>query len=181
MGKIFEDMPSLFPDQAILNKRKKSEIFNDYEGFIEKFKAKKTTDDCYTPENVYQAVLNWLNQQINISDRPIVRPFFPGFDYRKHYYPDNCIVVDNPPFSIYAQIVRFYLSKGIDFFLFAPALTQFIRTTEPVTYISVMSDIVYHNGAVVKTSFTTNLFPDIKLWAASSLYESIKKSPTACR
>lgn len=25
------------------------EKFEDYEGFVEKFKPKKTTDDCYTP------------------------------------------------------------------------------------------------------------------------------------
>ena len=25
------------------------EKFNDYEGFVEKFKPKRTTDDCYTP------------------------------------------------------------------------------------------------------------------------------------
>lgn len=27
----------------------KLEKFNDYEGFVDKFKPKKTTDDCYTP------------------------------------------------------------------------------------------------------------------------------------
>lgn len=26
--------------------RKKSDVFNDYDGFVEKFKPKKTTDDC---------------------------------------------------------------------------------------------------------------------------------------
>lgn len=26
--------------------------FTDYEGFVEKFKPKKTTDDCYTPPAV---------------------------------------------------------------------------------------------------------------------------------
>ena len=34
-------------------------LFDDtreaYEAFTEKFKAKKTTDDCYTPENVHEA------------------------------------------------------------------------------------------------------------------------------
>lgn len=28
--------------------------FNEYEGFVDKFKPKKTTDDCYTPPAVYQ-------------------------------------------------------------------------------------------------------------------------------
>lgn len=30
--------------------------FNDYEAFINKFKAAKTTDDCYTPQPIYEAV-----------------------------------------------------------------------------------------------------------------------------
>ena len=29
-----------------------------YEEFVEKFKIKKTTDDCYTPKNVYEIVLD---------------------------------------------------------------------------------------------------------------------------
>lgn len=29
----------------------------DYKDFVEKFKPKKTTDDCYTPEEVYDAVV----------------------------------------------------------------------------------------------------------------------------
>jgi hypothetical protein len=32
----------------------------DYDGFLEKFKPKKTTDDCYTPANIYEAVLAWV-------------------------------------------------------------------------------------------------------------------------
>ena len=33
----------------------REEKFNDYAGFVEKFKPKKTTDDCYTPPAVYEA------------------------------------------------------------------------------------------------------------------------------
>lgn len=29
---------------------------SEYDAFVEKFKPKKTTDDCYTPANVYDAV-----------------------------------------------------------------------------------------------------------------------------
>ena len=28
----------------------------EYKGFVEKFKPKKTTDDCYTPLLIYEAV-----------------------------------------------------------------------------------------------------------------------------
>ena len=31
----------------------------EYAAFVEKFKPKKTTDDCYTPENIYNAVADW--------------------------------------------------------------------------------------------------------------------------
>lgn len=31
--------------------------FNDYDGFVDKFKLKKTTDDCNTPPEVYDVVL----------------------------------------------------------------------------------------------------------------------------
>lgn len=30
-----------------------------YEKFVEKFKPAKTTDDCYTPNSVYNAVKSW--------------------------------------------------------------------------------------------------------------------------
>lgn len=30
-----------------------------YEEFVDKFKPKLTTDDCYTPENVYETVKAW--------------------------------------------------------------------------------------------------------------------------
>ncbi len=52
-----------------------------------------------------------------------VRPFYPGGDYEKYNYMSDNIVVDNPPFSILAQIVKWYQSQGIKFFLFAPGLT----------------------------------------------------------
>ena len=55
---------------------KKEEKFNDYDGFMEKFKPKKTTDDCYTPPCVYDAVLDWVKRNADIKDRPVVRPFY---------------------------------------------------------------------------------------------------------
>ena len=50
----------------------------NYDEFIEKFKPKKTTDDCYTPPPVYEAVLDWAREHLDIGDRPVVRPFYPG-------------------------------------------------------------------------------------------------------
>ena len=80
--------------------------FTDYDGFCEKFKPKKTTDDCYTPPAVYDAVLDYVNRNVTpLEGREVVRPFWPGGDYERHEYPKGCIVIDNPPFSITAQIV----------------------------------------------------------------------------
>ncbi len=38
----------------------KLEDVNDkYAAFVDKFKPKKTTEDCYTPENILEAVKGW--------------------------------------------------------------------------------------------------------------------------
>lgn len=49
-----------------------------YEEFLEKFKPKKTTDDCYTPPLVYDAVKDWACAEYDIDPEKIVRPFWPG-------------------------------------------------------------------------------------------------------
>ena len=128
-----------------------------YQEFKEKFKPKKTTDDCYTPQLVYDAVAEWVAKEYGRDPAGFVRPFWPGGDYETEQYPEGCTVVDNPPFSILAPIIRFYSKKGIRFFLFAPALTLFSARNEDVSYLAAGCDITYANGAEVKTSFITNL------------------------
>lgn len=49
-----------------------------YEEFVEKFKPKKTTDDCYTPPVVYEAVKSWAINEYGLQGRKIERPFYPG-------------------------------------------------------------------------------------------------------
>ena len=144
------------PDMAATSQS--AELFNDYEGFMAKFEPKRTTDDCYTPPRVYGAVLGWAEREYGLAGRDIVRPFFPGGDYERHPYPDGCVVVDNPPFSILAKIVRFYMGRGIDFLLFAPALTVFgLLRTEGVCAVCAGATVEYENGAQVNTSFVTNM------------------------
>lgn len=153
-------------------------LFSDYEGFVEKFEEKKTTDDCYTPDEVYRVVLNYVAANCEIDDKQIIRPFYPGGDYEHIDYPDDCVVIDNPPFSIISQIVRFYLERDIKFFLFAPHLTNFGSDIN-CTHIIASANIVYENGANVKTSFLSNLFGDIKIIGSADLYkelEEIRKS-----
>lgn len=38
---------------------------NTYEEFIDKFKPKKTTDDCYTPGAIYEVVKDWAIKEMD--------------------------------------------------------------------------------------------------------------------
>lgn len=129
----------------------------NYQAFADKFKPKKTTDDCYTPENVYEAVAEWVAQEYGVARGDMVRPFWPGGDYQAFDYPPGCCVVDNPPFSLLARIMRFYAARGVRFFLFAPTLTLFSGRDVDVTYLPTGVQITYENGAKINTSFVTNL------------------------
>ena len=143
-----------------------------YNAFIEKFKPKKTTDDCYTPDNVYNAVADWVATEYHVNKSNFVRPFWPGEDYQSYNYDASAIVVDNPPFSILSKIIRFYRDKGIKFFLFAPTLTLF-SSSSSVCAISVGVAVTYKNGANVNTSFVTNL-ETCRVRSAPTLYQAIK-------
>ena len=151
--------------------------FEDYDGFVEKFKPKKTTDDCYTPQNVYDCILQWVRERIDpLEGRTIVRPFYPGGDYENFAYTDNCVVVDNPPFSILSKICRFYNTRNIQYFLFAPALTLFASSSDSETYVVAHCAIKYENGAVVRTGFRTNLLGgDPKVILAGDLYKRVQE------
>lgn len=144
-----------------------------YQDFKDKFKPKKTTDDCYTPENVYDVIADWVANEYNLDRADFVRPFYPGESYQDREYPEGCIVVDNPPFSILAEIITWYANKGIRFFLFGPGLTIFSARNVDVTYICVGADITYANGAQVCTSFVTNM-DSCRARTAPDLYRLIE-------
>ena len=72
----------------------------NYDEFVEKFKPKKTTDDCYTPPEIYEAIKEWVYLRYGINPEDTVRPFWPGADYKSFDYSEDSIVLDNPPFSI---------------------------------------------------------------------------------
>lgn len=140
----------------------RKELFEDYDGFIDKFKPKKTTDDCYTPPEVYEVVADYVSERFDVNRADMVRPFYPGGDFERYDYPEGCCVVDNPPFSILQKIKRFYIERGIRFFIFAPSLTAFSGTlTTELTHIICDANITYENGAVVQTAFVTNMGGDI--------------------
>lgn len=144
-----------------------------YEKFVEKFKPAKTTDDCYTPNSVYNAVKSWAVSHYAWGGRPIVRPFYPGGDYINFDYPADCVVIDNPPFSILAQIVAFYAKRGIDYFLFAPGLTL-LSATEAASRIAVGVSVTYANGAEVSTSFLCSQGPTIM--SSPELYRVVNEA-----
>ena len=37
----------------------------DYKEFVDKFKPKKTTDDCYTPDTIYEFVKDWAIKEMD--------------------------------------------------------------------------------------------------------------------
>lgn len=153
-------------------------LFSDnpeYDAFVDKFKPKKTTDDCYTPPLIYDTILNWVCNRYDIDPACVVRPFYPGGDYQVDSYPPGCLVLDNPPFSILSQIVQFYLDRDINFFLFAPSLTCLSgrKTATRINHIIADANITYDNGAIVRTSFVTNLDKDFVLQTAPDLRAAI--------
>ena len=147
----------------------------EYDAFVDKFTPQKTTDDCYTPPLVYNAIKDWACKKYGIDPGKIARPFYPDGDYEAFDYSSGCVVLDNPPFSILAQICKFYLARDIPFFLFAPSLTAFSgkETAMRVTHILCDANIVYDNGAIVRTAFVTNLGGDIIAETAPELGKAI--------
>ena len=150
----------------------------EYQAFVDKFKPKKTTDDCYTPPLVFEAVKDWACKKYGIDPASIVRPFYPGGDYENFDYPEGCTVLDNPPFSILSKICTFYLDHGIPFFLFAPSLTAFSGRSVVMRMNHIICDanIVYENGAVVRTAFVTSYGDDIIAQTAPDLTEAIESA-----
>lgn len=173
---------TLFGEQFHYEKANKgcsqsADIFFDYESFRKKFNEKeKTTDDCYTPEDVYEAVLEWVGERYDLNGKVIQRPFYPNGDYKKEVYYENGVVIDNPPFSIQVEITKFYVDNNIPFFLFANGMTVFASCKLCCAVVCGVQ-IEYHNGAKVRTNFITNLF-DAKCIVAGSLLRKIEACPS---
>ena len=181
-----------------------AEKFNDYDSFVDKFKPKKTTDDCYTPDVVYDAIADWVANEYGVDKATFARPFYPGGDYkledhlkkmqeglldmcarqeairieltRKEDYTDK-IVVDNPPFSIVSRIIQFYTEHEVPFFLFCPTLAGPVRYSDFCTVLPCGVKITYTNGAEVNTSFVTNLEPhDILMRTCPELWKAVDRA-----
>ena len=153
-----------------------------YEEFVAKFKknAPKTTDDCYTPQPVYEVVKEYALKLAGLTEETCtpVRPFYPGGDYRNYDYPADAYVIDNPPFSILSEIRQFYMEKGIKYFLFAPHKTIFnnMKTCKD-TRILIDVNITYDNGSVINTGFVTNVADaDILIMTAPELRTELRRT-----
>lgn len=148
----------------------------NYDEFVEKFEPKKTTDDCYTPPAIYEAVKDYvLDKWEDLEGYKIERPFYPGGDYQKdaESYDDKTVVIDNPPFSILSKIVDYYIEHNIKFFLFAPTLTALTYANRDITIVAINEDIIYENKAKVKTCFITNMESPYKVIWCQELHDKI--------
>jgi hypothetical protein len=172
----FEEMKKDFEERMAAGEL--SEDSEEYQSFLEKFEAKKTTDDCYTPDNIYDVVADYVAKTYKKKKSSFIRPFVPGGDYEHYDYPKGCIVVDNPPFSILSQILKFYTEHNIKFFLFGPGTKLFnSANSSNATSIVVGVGITYENGAVVSTSFLTNLESSaIRFKTSPELFKSIEEA-----
>lgn len=174
---------NLFGEEVAAKKAKKLEdgsknpsIFYDYDSFVKKFNKEnpKTTDDCYTPKDVYDCVLDYVDSIYPLEGKLIYRPFFPGGDYENDVYPEECVVIDNPPFSILAKIVRFYMANDIKFFLFGYGMTILDHCRYGASAVIINHSIKFDNGAIVRVNFVTNLIKE-RVITAPSLNQALKK------
>lgn len=60
-----------------------------YEEFVDKFKPKLTTDDCYTPPSIMEIVNDYVVNRYGVDKSSFVRPFWPGGDYKAFDYPSG--------------------------------------------------------------------------------------------
>lgn len=152
---------------------------DEYREFLQKFEVKKTDDDCYTPDNVYEVVADYVARTYGRDRSTFVRPFYPGGDYKAFDYSGGKVVVDNPPFSIMSEILDHYLENGIEFFLFCQGVTAFAGLHRGgVSAIATAYNLVYENGASVNTSFLTNM-DDAKVRTAPDLYAALDEANRA--
>lgn len=179
-GKLMKkgELPENMPIKKFNEKGGENE---EYKKFVEKFKPKKTTDDCYTPPEVYNVIADYVETEFNTRRADFVRPFYPGGDYEHFEYSPGQIVVDNPPFSILSKILEFYQARGIKYFLFSPHLTLFSNACRCGCAIVCNATIIYENGTMIKTSFVTNLNEENVIRTEPRLSDEIKTAQETVR
>ena len=152
-----------------------AEDSEEYQEFLDKFTPAKTSDDCYTPANIYAAVKAWALKRYSLEAAEVIRPFYPGGDYQKAAYPEGSVVIDNPPFSILSEICKWYQEHSVRFFLFAPGTSLFSIASGEAHYLPIGVGIIYENKATISTSFVTNL-GDYRIEIAPDLYQAVNEA-----
>ena len=179
-GYIFEEMrkPVKTARKTYRGGSKNPIVFHDYESFVAKFKDNpKTTDDCYTPQDVWEAVAKYVGTITDLDGKEILRPFYPGGDYVNAEYPEDGVVIDNPPFSMFTKICKFYTENEIPFFLFGPGMS-ILSICKYCTAVIVSSQVEFSNGAKVRLNFATNLLGDTMVTTAVQLDKVLRDLPS---
>lgn len=145
----------------------------DWDAYVKKFGDKpRTTDETYTPKNVYEAVYNWVDKHFySLKGYKVVRPFFPGGNYEKDLkkYDKNTVVLDNPPFSQVIEIIKTYREHNIKFLLFVPMPSAIRAIYDGCGLICPRVALTFENGAQVKTFFAHNFFTEPSLIVSDKL------------
>lgn len=99
-----------------------------------------------------------------LSGYTAIEPFYNGVDYTAIDYT-NKVVVDEPPFSQLMDILNYYRTNGVYFFLYIPALCDITELTRHRrTLIDTSVTLIKQNDVTTFTSFITNLEPsNVKL------------------
>ena len=114
--------------------------------------------------NVYSStvrncVKNHVLSTYSLVGYSAVEPFFNGYNYKEVDYT-NKVVVDEPPFSQITDILDYYRTNGVYFFLYIPALCDITKLTRHSrTLIDTSVALIKQNDVTTFTSFITNLEP----------------------
>ena len=119
-----------------------------YEEFVEKFKPKKTTDDCYTPPGVYAVIKDWACKEYGIDPAKIVRPFYPGGDYENF--------VEGLAFDDSQDAAKVKEQKEALVSMLKEKVSKEYEKKGGIKDIEILSEQVAEDGntAVVKTKYT---------------------------
>ncbi|MDD7189324.1 MAG: chromosome partitioning protein ParB [Prevotella sp.] len=112
-----------------------------------------------------------------MEGKEILRPFYPGGDYERAEYPEDGVVIDNPPFSMFTKICKFYSARRIPFFIFGPGLTIF-SCLKYCSVVVIAPQIEFSNGAKVHCNFATNLIGDTLVTISPELSKAIAACPS---
>ena len=112
-----------------------------------------------------------------MEGKEVLRPFYPGGDYEHAEYPEDGVVIDNPPFSMFTKICKFYSENEIPFFIFGPGLTIF-SCLKYCSAVIIAPNIKFSNGAIVQCNFATNLLGDVLVTISPGLSEAIAACPS---